>query len=172
MATGTGLQADELTVLIGAADAVSSACTAFTRSLDNFSQSGGGKDVESIPLFGGAFLDKEKPREQIEVTLDAKWKYGTDLLLDQLCMGSLLDGSTAVNSANEPTTKVIYLQWSDGTNFYTRAYNNVNAVNLGDVEQAADGFLQGTFTFKLAAADSSGSANLKIDNAAASTLSW
>lgn len=172
MATGDGLQADELTVYIGAADAASSACTDFTKSLDNFSQSGGGKDIESVPLFGGAFLNREMPREQIEVTLDAKWKYGTDLLLDQLVMGSVLDGSTEVDSGDEPSSKVIYLQWTDGTNYYTRAYNNCQGVNLGDVEQSADGFLQGTFTFKLAATDSSAAANVKITDAAASTLSW
>lgn len=172
MATGDGLQADELTVYIGAAGAATSSCTNFSTSLDNFSQSGGGRDVESVPLFGGAFLTREKPREQIEISLDAKWKYGTDLLLDQLCMGSLLDGSTLTQSNSSPTAKVIYLQWYDGTNYYTRAYNNVSGVNLGDVEQAADGFLQGTFTFKLAAATSAGSSNFKVDNAAASTITW
>jgi hypothetical protein len=172
MATGDGLQANELTVYIGAAGAVSSACTNFTTSFDNFSQSGGGRDVEAVPLFGNSFLNKEKPREQIEVTLDAKWKYGTDLILDQLAMGSVLDGSTLTQSNAEPTAKAIYLQWYDGTNYYTRAYNNVSAVNLGDVEQAADGFLQGTFSFKLSAATSAGSSNVKIDNAAASTITW
>lgn len=174
MATGDGLQADELTVFIGAAGAFSSACTDFTRSFSNFKQSGGGRDVESVALFGGAFLERQKPREQIEVSFDAKWKYGTDILLDQLAMGSVLSStSTAiVKSSNEPTAKVIYCQWYDGTNYYTRGYNNVSAVNLGDVEQDAEGFLEGSFSFKLSAANSSGSANLQIDNAAASTLTW
>lgn len=172
MATGDGLQADELTVYIGAASAASSSCTNFTRSFSNFKQSGGGRDVESVALFGGAFLERQKPREQIEVSFDAKWKYGTDLILDQLAMGSVVDGSTLTQSNQEPSAKVIYCQWYDGTNYYTRGYNNVSAVNLGDVEQDAEGFLEGSFSFKLAAANSSGSSNLKIDNAAASTITW
>jgi hypothetical protein len=171
MATGDGLQANELTVKIGAAGTAYSSCTDFTKSLDNFKQSGGGKDVESVALFGGAFLQREKPREQIEVTLDAKWKYGTDILLDQLAMGSVLDGSTLPDSSMEPTSKIIWLYWTDGTNHYYRAYNNVQTVSLGDVEQAADGFLQGSFNFKLSAADSSGAKNFKPGKSAPTTWS-
>jgi hypothetical protein len=172
MASGDGLQANELTVKIGAASAFYSTCTDFTKSFDNFKQSGGGRDTEAVPLFGGVFLTKEKPREQIEVSFDAKWKYGTDSILDQLAMGSLLDGSSLAKSGQEPHNKVIYLQWTDGTLYYTRGYNNVSAVNLGDVEQSADGFLQGTFSFKLDAATSAGSSNVKVDNVAASTYTW
>lgn len=169
MATGDGLQASEVAVRIGTADAAYSACTTFTQSLTNFSQSGGGRDIESVPLFGGAFLNREQPREQIEVTFDAVYKYGTDVDIDALVMGSSLTAS-AVESSQEPDDLIVWIYWNDGTNHYYRAYNNVSAVNLMDVEQAADGFLQGTVNFKLSATDSAGASNLKIDTAAPTTF--
>jgi hypothetical protein len=167
-----GLQGNELSVRIGAADANWSSCTTFSTYFENFNQSGGGKNIESVPVFGNAFVDKEEPREQVEVSFDAIFQYSAGVLLDQLVMGSSLDGSTAVESNQDPSSKVIYLYWTDGTNEYCRAYNNVQATNLLDVEQAADDFLRGTVNFKLSATDASGSSNIQVDDAHPSTLSW
>lgn len=171
MATGDGLQASEITVKIGAADAAYSTCTTFTQSLTNFSQSGGGKDIESVALFGGAFLNREKPREQIEVSFDTVYKYGTCSDIDGLLMGSSLTAST-VESSQEPSAWIIWLYWTDGTNKYTRAYNNVQGVNLGDLEQSAEGFLEGKVSFKLSATDSTGASNMKSGEVDPSTLSF
>lgn len=171
MATGDGLQASEVTVKIGAAGTAYSGCTEFTKSLTNFSQSGGGRDIESVALFGGAFLNKEKPREQIEVSFDAVFKYGTDVDIDALVMGSSLTASV-LESSMEPNSQIVWLYWTDGTNMYTRAYNDVVGVNLLDVEQSADDFLKGTVNFKLSATDSSGNSNMKVAMAHPSTITF
>jgi hypothetical protein len=54
-------------VTIGAAGSASSTGTAFTSYITSFTQSGGTRDIESIPVFGGGNVDKENPREQVEV---------------------------------------------------------------------------------------------------------
>lgn len=169
----TYMYPNEVTVTIAAAGSASTSGTNFTTRLSNFQQTGGNTEIESVPLFGGAFIDVEKPRELIEVSFDCVITYEQALLFDQLTSGSVIDGSTgpvAVGST-EPVGKAIYLQWNSGGSFYTRAYNNARAV-MFEPEMSADEYLKGTITFKLTAADGSGSTNLKVDDVAASTITW
>ena len=171
----TAMFPSEATVTIAAAGAASSAAsaTSFTAYVTNFTHGGGESETESIPVFGGGNIEKEMPREQIEVSFEAIIQYGSSssLLFDQLLMGSTLDGSTSVDSSQEAVGKAIYVQLTDGTNYYTRAYNNAKAVSF-EPEMSADEYMKGTITFKLTPTTSSGSANMKVVAAVATSVSW
>ena len=170
---GNAILPEEATVYIGAADAASSSCQDVTAEITNFSESGGEEDIESTPVFGGGNIDKTKPRTQVEISFDVILRYNAassvSLKWDEYKYGAAV--ADLVTSAGDAASKVIYVQWTDGTLFYTRAYNNAKGVNF-EPELAADDFLKGTMTFKLSPTDADGNANEKITNAAASTLSW
>ena len=165
---------NEITVYVVAADVNGSSLASsdqFETNLTNFSQSGGEREEESIPTFGGANITKENPREQFEVSFEGIVQYGTNAtLFDSFVMGATIN-SSSVESSQEPSSKAIYLQWTDGTNFYTRAYNNITATNW-EPEMAADNMLKGTVTFKLPPTDEAGASNVQVAKAAASTLTW
>ncbi len=146
---------------------------AVTAEVTNFSESGGEEDVESIPVFGGGNIDKINPRTQIEVSFDAIIRYdeSTDSMLrwDSYKWGAI--ASSSVTSAGDVEYKRIYVQWTDDTYYYTRAYNNVRAVTF-EPESAADDYLKGTITFKLSPTQADATANLKVASVEASTLTW
>lgn len=173
MASGDAILPAQATVYIGAADAAVSACLEATAEITNFSESGGEEDVESVPVFGGGNIDKEKPRTQIEVSFDVILRYNTAsstaLKWDDFKYGNFT--TNTVTSAGSAASKVIYLQFTDGTLFYTRAYNNAKGVTF-EPETAADDMMKGTMTFKLSPTEADGTANMKAATIAASTLSW
>ena len=144
-----------------------------TAEITNFSESGGEEDVESRSVFGGGNIDLVKPRTQIEVSFDVILRYGSsaDAMLkwDEFKWGDH-NGST-VSSAGDAQEKAIYIQFSDGTLYYTRAYRNAKGVAF-EPESAADDLLKGTMTFKLSPTDADGNANFKAGNIAASSISW
>jgi hypothetical protein len=172
---GTHIFPSEATVIIGAASALSSTAAnkTMTTLLSNFSLSGAGSDLESVPLFGGAFVSQEKPREPVEMSFDFVSTYADATLFAQLLMSSLTDGSTLAESKNEPTDKVIYVQTFDGSTYKTIALNNARCISV-DFELPADGYMTGSVSFKAtpATADSTPKSNLKVAKAAASTITW
>jgi hypothetical protein len=164
----------EVIVKIGAAGLAGSAAglVTFTTRLTSFKESGGERDQDTVPTFGNANIINEKPRSQIEVAFDCILQYSDVLLFDQLISSSVIDGSTAVTSATDPTDKVVYVQWYDGSTYHTRGYNNATAVTF-EPEMSADEYLKGSITFKLAPTNESGVANVKKQKAAMSTFpSW
>ncbi|OYT26526.1 MAG: hypothetical protein B6V02_01520, partial [Thermoprotei archaeon ex4572_64] len=116
--------------------------------------SGGNKDVESVAAFGG-FIDKEKPREQFELTLEVTPKIDTaeSSLWDEYKYG------VGLTSATEGTTKAIFVEANDGTNAKTWAFNNCYAVTW-EPSHSADDNMSGSFTFKFSPTDDAGNANL------------
>jgi len=173
MASGDALLPEHATVYIGAADAATSACEAFTAEITNFSESGGEEDTESVPVFGGGNIDKTKPRTQVEVSFDVILRYNAEassvLKWDILKYGAVASG--IVTSAGSATSKVIYIEFTDGTLYYTRAYNNAKGITF-EPETAADDMMKGTMTKKLSPTEADGSANQQIGNIAASTITW
>jgi hypothetical protein len=158
----------EASVIVGAASAFSSAAAnnTITGTITNFKQSGGDQNTQAIPVFGGGNIDREEARNQIEVSFDVIPTYGLNgTVFDGFVMGSSLW------SSSEGSDKVIYVQFTDGSNFHTRAYNNARAVSFSPSSDAGD-FLKGTITFKLSPTNSSGQPNLKVFQAAASTVGW
>jgi len=167
-----GIFPDEATMYIVSADtngADLEATDLVTGEISNFSESGGEKDTESIAVFGGGNIDKESPRSQFEVSFDVQMQYspaqGASTKWDAFKFGS------GLTSATEGAAQAIYIQWSDGSSYYTRAYNNVKGVSFSPTS-SADGNLTGTITFKLSPTTSDASANMQVVAAAASTVSW
>lgn len=176
MAVGDGIIPEHATIYITDTTVLPSALAssdAVEAEVTNFSESGGEEDIESVPVFGGGNIDKIKPRSQVEVAFDVILRYqSTDtaqLKWDSYKWGSI--ASSTVNSEGSAAAKRVYIEWTDGTNYYTRAYDNAKAVTF-EPESAADDFLKGTITFKLSPTDASGGKNLIVSALAASTISW
>jgi len=155
------LQPDEVTIyIVDGADGIDTDLTSandVTVLLNSYQESGGEKDTKSFPMFGGAFLERENPRSQFEVSFDCVVQYGTDATtFDNYRYGSNLD------SSSEGNIKTIVLHWTDGTNHYYRAYNNARAIQW-EPGMETDGFLQGTLTFKLNPTDEAGVGNVQVD---------
>lgn len=132
--------------------------------ITNYNVSGGSADVESVPVFGNGNINKMKPREQFEVSFDVIPQFGsTSTRWDVFKYGS------GLTSATDGATQSIYIQATDGTNFYTIAMNNCEAVTW-EPENSADDMMKGTITFKFSPTTSLGSANLKVSTVAASAM--
>lgn len=145
-------------VAAGTAGSAVASSDAVTTEIEKYSLSGGGKDVESKPLFGNAFLDVEKPREQYELSFDVIITYDNAVRWESILMGG--DGTTA-ESKNEPSLKRIFIKSTDGTKFKTLAMDNCRAVTF-EPESAADEYQKGTLTLKFSPTDGSGNSNYKI----------
>ena len=160
---------NETKVYIAAADIAGSALAssdAVTTEVGNFSVSGGGKDVESKPFFGGAFISVEKPREVYELSMDVVCTYANATRWEGLMMGQGIT-STSCESSTEPTLKRIFIEATDGTSYKTLAMNNCRAVTF-EPEMSSDEYMKGTITFKFTPTTSAAASNLKIANVIAS----
>lgn len=169
---GNGIFPDEATISVVAADINGSALAStdsVTGEVSNFSETGGEKDTESIPVFGGGNIDKENPRSQVEVSFDVELQYNPDQ--GDATKWDVFKYGAGLTSATEGASKAIFVQWTDGSNYYTRAYNNAKAVTFNP-ESSADGNLRGTLTFKLSPTTSAGTANVRIAAVASSTSSF
>ena len=169
---GDGIFPDEAKIYIVAADVNGSTLATsdeVTGEVSNYSESGGEKDLETIPVFGGGNIDKEGARSQVEVTFDVEMQYttpqGAVTKWDEYKYGA------GLTSATEGVAKAIFIEWTDSSNFYTRAYNNVKGVSWNPTS-GADGNLKGTMTFKLSPTTAAAAANVKVAALAASTISW
>lgn len=175
MAVGDAVTPERAIVYIGAASLtpslLGSSATAVTAEITNFSESGGEEDFESVPVFGGGNIDKTKPRTQIEVSFDVIIRYAstaaTELKWDAYKWGAV-SGST-VSSSTDAGNNCIFVQFTDGTYYYTRGYNNAKGYTF-EPTAAADDFLSGTITFKLSPTTAAGNPNLRIANIQASTF--
>jgi len=170
MAAGDAIFPEEATILIGVADAASTSCVDVTAEVTSFSDTGGEEDVESV--FGGGNIDKTKPRTQIEVSFDVILRYGDSssvLKWDEYAMGAI--ATSTVDSAGDAESKVIYIEFTDGTNYYTRAYNNVKGI-MFEPDMSADDMGTGSMSFKCSPTDANGNANKIVGAVAADTLTW
>jgi hypothetical protein len=158
-------------ISVAPADLTSS--DAVEAEVTNFSQSGGEEDLESIPVFGGGNIDKINPRTQIEVSFDVILRYDAEaenlLRWDSYKFGAI--DSDQVTSSGSGDYKRVYVQWSDGTNYYTRAYNKAKAVTF-EPESSAEDYLKGSITFKLSPTEADGSPNHIVATKAATSISW
>jgi len=168
---GNGIFPDEAKIYIGAADMEGSELDStdvnqIESYISNFSESGGESDIEPIPVFGGGNLDKESPRSQIEISFDIEMQYGENsTLFDEFKYGA------GLTSATEGEYKAIVIEWTDGTNYYVRAYNNCRGISFNP-ESGADGNLKGSMTFKLSPTTTTNIKNLQIVDTAASGITW
>lgn len=174
-----GVFPSDTTIYIGTADQVSATLchtsNAVVGEIEKFSLSGGTQDVESVPVIGG-FVDKEKPREQFEVSFDvivSNTASSTFNRWDALKFGGDVN---SYNSATEGSNRAIAIVMSTAgaAPFKVYAFNNVKTVTW-DPEMSADDMLKGTITFKFSPTTSLGAPNLKTSTVTTSTAfpaSW
>lgn len=161
-----GLQSSNTRIYVVASGTNGSSLTAadmIVGEIENWSLSGGQQDVETVPVFGNgstlAYLNKEKPREQFEVSFDVYISDAASSTLDRWDIYKF--GSGPCSSATEGSTRAIFIEsTTDGTKFKTIAMNNCQAVTW-EPGQAADDFMKGTMTFKFSPTTSASAANLK-----------
>jgi hypothetical protein len=160
MVTGDSLSGDQVSIFIGEVDDIGTAFNAtndpsgdlqFQAEVTSFDVSGGEEEVESIVVFGGGNIDRNKPRAQLEISMDVILRYGTNV--DQWDL--LLSAGVK---------KMIAIQSTDGSNYYWNAWNNAKVINF-DKEFAAEDEWRGTMTFKLSPTDAEAVANTQVGKA-------
>lgn len=166
MATGDAMLPSQATIYIVDSSTTPGSTHMVQAEVTNFSQSGGVEDFESRFVFGGGNIDLTKPREQLEVSFDVILRYGADARKwDKFVWGS------TYSAGGTPVKQYIYVQFSDGTNYYTRAYKNAKGISF-DPDVASDDLVSGTVSFKLSPTDANGNKQFIVASTAASSVSW
>ena len=137
--------------------------------ITSYSESGGAKSVESIPVFGGGKVIREMLTEDTEVSFDV---LPTDLKWFEPLYGAKTTETVEVVKSTETGRDDyrITLAWAEGfdassppepdTGEATRyTFVNANATTVEPTEDA-DGELKATITFKLSATDQDGNAQI------------
>ncbi len=125
--------------------------------IKTYAKSGGEKDLESDPVFGG-YVDKEKPTTQVELNFEIipsleyadrwdAWAYGEDVATGVYTM-----------SDESLTNKAVFIEATDGTNPKSWGFNNCN-VTVFDFEHNADDNQTGNFNLKFSPTTSDGVSN-------------
>ena len=133
-----------------------------TTRVTNFSDGGGGKETESIPHFGDAFLTVIKPQEDFEVSFDidiTDTRYFQIISDDVTSFSGSIAGSTiSTRSGGEQNEYKIKIEWHDavGSDGYKLIYYNARGVSL-EKESSAEDRLMGTINFTLSPTDTVGS---------------
>jgi hypothetical protein len=161
----------------GTAPSLLVASDVISGEIKSYSKSGGAVEVSSDPVFGG-FVDLEKPREQIEISMDVIpsigsnanfWDaliYSNETVATKTNIYTLNNGGTG---ATVPGDKMITIQALSGTNYKTVAFNNCN-VTVFDFEHNADDNRTGKITFKFSPTTETGVSNFMTAASAATAL--
>jgi len=152
----------------------------FKGDIKSYSKSGGEKDVESDPVFGG-YVDKEKPISQVELSfeivplLDAdkvdRWDamaYTTETVGAKTVYSMATDGLSST-AATGPEDKMIVLEAVNGAEYKTIAFNNANVTVL-DLEHNADDNRSYNMTLKFSPTNDDGVSNFMTASLAATAL--
>jgi hypothetical protein len=170
---GNGIQPSETKIYIVAADTNASSLASsdvISGEIENWSLTGGEQEIEAVPVFGDgtttAFLDKEKPRSQFEVSFDV---YINDTSAATVDRWDIYKFGTGLTSATEGASKAIFISSTTGTSSKSYGFNNCRAVTW-EPGQASDDFMKGTITFKFSPTTSASVANLQTSAVAAGSL--
>jgi len=155
----------KIKIWIEDADTLASALAstdAITGEIRNYNKSGGEKETESDPVFGG-YVDKEKPQSQVELSFEVVPKLGTDAdRWDAMIYAVDVANSGVYTMASETSTqasdKAVFIQGYDGTNYKSWCFNNCN-VTVFDLEHAADDNQTGNLSMKFSPTNDSGVSN-------------
>lgn len=123
--------------------------------IKSYSKSGGERDVESDPHFGG-YVDKEKPVSQVEVSFEVTPSLEDADRWDALAHS--VDSSGVYTLAGEVPDKAVFIEATDGTNYKSWAFNNCNVTVL-DLEHNADDNLTNTMNMKFSPVNNNGVSN-------------
>lgn len=172
----TAISRNKVSIYIVDADVDASALAAtdkITGEIKTYAKSGGAQEIESDPVFGG-FVDKEKPREQVEVS----WEIIPSLEdADRWdAMAYSVDTTGVYTMADETSTlavdKAVYIEAVDGSKYKSLGFNNCSVTVL-DMEHSADDNRTYNMTMKFSPSDGSGVSNfMTLATATANLPDW
>lgn len=136
--------------------------------IKNYSKSGGERDVESDPHFGG-FVDKEKPVSQVELSFDVTPSLTSPIRWESLAYGADGSNPTVYTMASEPADKAVFIEASTSAGVQSLAFNNCNVTML-DFDHSADDNRTGTLGLKFSPTDESGTSNFMASSVVVSSL--
>ena len=126
------------------------------------SQSGGGRDIEGIKCFGAKTITREKPVEDVEISMDIAM---TTTRWDSMLMGTTYAAGTEIKYTSRKKWRII-ITWQDPDALVETSaerlrwiFKDVYAVTF-EPEHSADEYAKGTITFKVPAFDKSGNSNI------------
>jgi len=137
--------------------------------IDNFSVSGGNRDVDIRPFFKGAKVTIEQPQERFEVTMNAKLQKA---IWDQMMQGG--SGSDFVSGGDQNDYRIIFCVTTDSDvvsantpyaaigsyDTYRQIFANAKMISF-EPSLEAEGMLEGEATFAVAAQDENGLGNVR-----------
>lgn len=136
--------------------------------ITNWSLGGGNQEIESVAAFGG-FIDKEKPREQFELSMDVTPKIeATASIVNR--WDTYRYGSTLKSTGSGDMYR-IFIQAVDSSSYKSTGFDNCRSVTW-EPNHSADDNMGGTMTWKFSPEDSLGSPNLATSNVAATALNF
>jgi hypothetical protein len=129
-----------------------------TGEIKEYSQSGGEKDVESDPHFGG-FVDKEKPVSQVEISFEITPSLADGDRWEQIARSADVANPTVYTLAGDVSDKSVFIQAGNATDGWASvAFNNANVTTL-DMSHSADDNRTNTLNLKLSPTNASGVSN-------------
>lgn len=146
----------------------------FAGDIKSYSKSGGEKDVESDPVFGG-FIDKEKPISQVELSLeivpslDATKADRWDFMAYAKDIANAGIFTMASETSTQPADRMVVIEAVSGTDYKTIAYNNCNVTVL-DMEHNADDNRTYNMTLKFSPTTESGVSNFMTSDIRATAM--
>lgn len=158
----TAISRNKVKIYIAAAGTAPSAITAtdlIAGEIKSYSKSGGEKDVESDPVFGG-FVDKEKAPSQFEISMEVVPSLENASRWDALAYAVNNSDALYTTKNVDIADKAIFIYATDGTNHKSWGFNNCN-VTVFDIEHNADDNMTGNITFKFSPTTSSGIPNFQ-----------
>jgi len=145
---------------------------AISGEIKSYAKSGGDQDVESDPVFGG-FVDKEKPREQVELAFEIIPSLESADRWDALAYGA--DTTGVYTMAGSTTDKAVFIDADSdgaGANPKSWGFNNCQVVVL-DVDHNADDNQTLNMTLKFSPTNGSGVSNfMTLATAVESLPAW
>lgn len=155
----TAISRNKVTIYIVDAGVNASALVAtdaIEGEIKSYSKSGGERDVESDPVFGG-YVDKEKPISQVEVAFEVVPSLESADRWDLLAYNT--DTATGVlTMAGDISDKAVYIYATDGSNPKSWGFNNCSVI-VYDLEHNADDNQTGNLNLKFSPTDSSDVSN-------------
>lgn len=140
-----------------------------TGEIKEYSQSGGEKDVESDPHFGG-FVDKEKPVTQVELSFEITPSLEDADRWEAMSRSEDVANAGVYTLAGDVADRTVFIEAGDATDgFSSVAFNNANVTTL-DMSHSADDNRTNTLNLKLSPTNSSGVSNYMSKAAAMTTL--
>jgi len=147
--------------------------------IKSYSKSGGEKDFESDPVFGG-YVDKEKPISQVELSFDivpaleaASADRWDDMAYTKETIGAKVVYTMCTDNLDASAVvagdKMVVIQALSGTDYKTLAYNNCN-VTVVDLEHNADDNRTYSLAMKFSPTTQSGVSNFMTGKLAATAL--